>query len=1089
MKNFYENPEIQSLNRLPMRSSLFPFADSKAALKECAEGPECHDKSSSPFVKYLDGKWKFALLDSPENEKSTSEGGHKSLNVKNWQQPDFDAGSWEEITVPGTWTLQGWDKPHYTNVQMPFDTIPPNVPGENPAGLYRLSVKIPYEWKNRRVVIHIGSAESVLQLFVNGIEAGISKDTRLPCEFDITSYIGDAAEKGKDVLIAIKVIRYSDASFVEDQDQWWFGGIHRSVYLYSTENTFIADVEALSRIKEAGSVIAADADSIKNTFHEDKNAAGFKAGDRATGLIPLYVTLGFSDLDSEVCRRNHSQNDNLEYVVKYSVYELAGSPAKGSIGKEVAEGWTAGKLNLRMNLNQIRTTITIENPKLWSSEKPSLYLVCVSLHESEGGKAGRHIESTSFTTGFKCVQIKERKLLINGKKVFIKGVNRHEHSQFHGKTLTTEEMVRDIKSMKSYNFNAVRTCHYPDDERWYELCNRYGLYILDEANIENHANYDVIPRSDEWTNAYMQRIMRMVRRDKNNPCIFGWSLGNESGDGQNQLAAQSWIRRVDHTRLVHYEGFVRPPFTQGDFTLESLARGKGLTDFIGPMYPSIALIKEYAQECDDYRPVIMCEYSHAMGNANGSLADYWRAIYTIPGLQGGFIWDWIDQGLLAEEAEGKAGQPQGGKYWKYGGDFGDKPSDYDFCLNGINFPDQSVKPAMEECKKVFSPVTFREIDRKKGLYEITNGLDFSDLDNVILSWKILKNGSCLKNGKIYLSDSRILPGEKKEITIPTGDFSSENDGEYVLNIELSYNKETDFAPAGWIFGMDEVILSSADFAGLTFNDFSDKKSDVKKLKEIAAGAEAEIFRALTENECVKRELVNLNKKPVPFAFMNKPTVEWLNKGIDDCLIQKDDKGNFEIYGRNKEKLALGKLIIADARNSSGQDAVKIICDFELTESLREFPRAGLALKIPCGYNSVSWYGRGPQECYSDRKDGALLGLYKKSAEELEVPYIVPQENGSRCDTRYIKLEGKDLPALHIQASSPVSFNYSRYTEKDLWKCQHRNELTPTSSGPEGYYTLHLDAAMRGVGTGACGPDTLSQYQVKPGKYRIEIIMY
>ncbi|MBQ7752113.1 MAG: DUF4981 domain-containing protein [Treponema sp.] len=1082
MKNFYENPEIQSLNRLPIRSHLIPFDNARSALIECAQGPEYHEKSESSYIKYLDGKWDFFFSENPDISFS-------------------DVKKWDKINVPGTWTLQGWDKPHYTNVQMPFDNIPPNVPRENPTGLYRLKTALPREWTGRRVVIHIGSAESVCVLYVNGIEAGMSKDTRLPCEFDITSYLGDAAATGAEVTIEIKVIRYSDASFVEDQDQWWFGGLHRSLYLYSTEAVFISDIEALTKLEEAGSVIAADVDPIKNVFHEDKNAAGYKAGDKATGIIPLYVTLGRSDLKSDAARFNHSDNDGLEYVVKYSVYEMAGSVQKGEVGKEVAEGWTAGKTCLRLNLNQVRTKITVKNPKLWSSEKPNLYLVSVSLHESDGGKPGRHIESVCFTTGFKAVQIKGRELLINGKKVFIKGVNRHEHSEHNGKTLTTAEMVKDIHIMKSYNFNAVRTCHYPDDERWYELCNRYGLYILDEANIENHANYDVMARSDDWTNAYMQRIMRMVRRDKNNVCIFGWSLGNESGDGQNQVAASEWIRRVDHTRLVHYEGFVRPPFTQGDFTLDSLARGKGLTDLIGPMYPSIALIKEYATTRDDYRPVIMCEYSHAMGNANGSLADYWRAIYNTHGLQGGFIWDWIDQGLAAEAPAGAAGQPQGGKYWKYGGDFGDKPSDYDFNLNGIMFPDQTTKPAMEECRKVFAPVWFKEIDKKSGSFEVTNCFDFSDLSNVLLSWKILKNGVCVKKGDVHLGDSKVLPGEKKEISIPCQDFTAKDDAEYILNIAFSYEKATSFAPAGWIFGCDQVILNKADLSTTLFEDKNDnpKLCDLALIKHFAVRLEPEIFRALTENECVKRELPNLNATPTPFAFYNKPTIEWLNKDIPNAIIENTGCGQFEIYSGSKavagkEKLADVKIKYECAESPVGCHAVKISAEFELTKSLNEFPRVGLSLKLPAAYDSVTWYGCGPQECYSDRKDGAMKGLYTRQADQLEVPYIVPQENGSRCDTNYICLQGDGQQPLHIQSASPISFNYSRYTEADLWKCEHRSELTPTSGtggegAKEGYYTLHLDAAMRGVGTAACGPDTLEEYRIRPGKYKMEIIIY
>ena len=1041
MKNFYENPEIQSINRLPMRSPLFPYGDEKLALEECCAGPENVPFTRSSFVKLLDGEWDFILFDNPSAAENMA-----------------DYSGWKKILVPGTWTLQGFDKPHYTNVQMPFDTVPPYVPEQNPTGVYKLRTSVPAEWKNRRIVLHVGSAESVAAVYINSQFAGISKDTRLPFEIDVTPFIDYDGENE----ILIKVIRYSDASFIEDQDQWWFGGIHRSVYLYSTDIAYIEDIECLSKLSNQN-------------------------GKDETGILPLNLTIGYGSSLEKDRRLTNSELDEKSYTVKYSVYEIEGSAKKGIPGKLVASATSKGKTNLRANLNQIRTKIQINSPKLWSHESPKLYAVLASLFDEDGNL----LETTAFTTGFKSVAVCNRELLINGKMIYIKGVNRHEHSEKHGKTLTTEQMVKDIHLLKSYNFNAVRTCHYPDDERWYDLCNRYGIYILDEANIENHAYYDVMPRGDEWTNAYMLRIQRMVRRDKNNVCIFGWSLGNESGDGQNQVAAQAWIRRVDKTRIIHYEGFVRPEFRQGDYTLESLSRGKELTDIISPMYPPIEMIKEFAETVKDERPLIMCEYSHAMGNANGSLNDYWKTIYSTHGLQGGFIWDWIDQGIAAEEGKGKPGEPQGGKYWKYGGDFGDVPADYDFCLNGILFPDQTPKPAMEECKKIFAPLCFTEVNLQTDTFKIESRFDFIAASNIHMNWVIAKNGTPVKKGTVAVNS--INPGQLMEVKIPSSEYVDKTDGHYVLTAEFMYTNGTDFAPENWILFSEQIVINRELklFDKNWIYDGLQKSADIGMIKSIANSFVPTVFRPLTENEAIKRQLPDVNEF---FMFCRKPTKLWLNAGIDNEKVISINGNQLEISsGENAEvqgKFADVRYVIEKAVRPAGTEAVNLKIDFELLDFLPEYPRAGIVLKIPACFDSVSWYGRGPHENYSDRDFSAHFGLYKMHQSKLEVPYIVPQENGTRTQTSYLCLSTSDASsAVHIQSESPFSFNYSKYSDKDIWKKEHHNELIDLSNLEDGYFELHIDAAIRGVGTGACGPDTLEPYKVKPGHYVLDLLFY
>lgn len=1055
MKESWANPEIQQLNRLPMRSSIYPYADESNALYDAAKGPEYIEVPNTPYVKSLDGQWNFKLLQSPSEDFA-------------WTDKLYDDSSWDKIKVPLSWTMQGYDKPHYTNVQMPFDTVPPNVPQENPAGLYRLSVKVPSEWKNRRVVLHIGSSESCTFVFVNGKQVGLSKDTRLPCEFNVSPYLEWVGEECN-ATICIMVVRYSDASFVEDQDQWWFGGIHRSVWLYATEEFFIQDVTAL-----------ATAENISDD------------GLTGTGVLPLTVSLGYESLADCKSVHTNAQMDKKSCSVKYLVYEALGNGSKREAGKLVASGTIKGSYNYRETLRQCSETIRIENARLWSSEKPELYLVSVSLYDD----SERFIESTAFVTGFKTVEIKDRELLINGKKVYIHGVNRHEHNEYNAKTLTTAEMSKDLHILKQYNFNAVRTCHYPDDERWYDLCDRYGMYLLDEANIENHAYYDNLTRSDEWTYAYMTRVQRMVRRDKNHVSIFGWSLGNESGDGANQVACSAWIRRVDPTRIVHYEGFVRPEIKQGDFTLDSLARGKGLTDLISPMYPSIDLIVEYAETRDDYRPIIMCEYSHAMGNANGSLADYWKAIESHHGLQGGFIWDWIDQGLAAEEPEGDAGSPQGGKYWKYGGDFGDTPCDYDFCLNGLMFPDQSPKPAMEECKKLFAPVKLIPVHKSQGVFEVQNKFDFTELSLLDLNWKVLVNGKTYKDGTLKLE--KVSAGKRCRVNIPQVLLAREEFSrgqEIVLAVDFVYNRETNFAEAGDVCASETFLVQEAqswqNFAG---DEFISEKlfEDAKKVVE---GFEPVLFRPMIENEGIKKQLNEINDKNCPWCFNGKPTREWINSDMVHTTVTKDAEGNFVLSsGSNAlegSSVEYGKCEFSteeiDAPN--GSKGLIVHARFTLNDTVSEYPRVGLSVPLSADYKTVSWYGMGPHECYTDRMEGALLGTHEMPIAELEVPYIVPQENGSRCGVQYIELSASDGRKLHVQSITPLSFNISRYTMEDIFTKHHHNELTDITKGKDGRWILTLDAAHRGVGTGACGPDTMEQYRVRPGVYAMNFIVW
>jgi len=1063
----WENPEIQELNRLPMRSPLLPFRSAADALADAIAGPEFRSIEKNGFYLSLDGAWRFKLLENPALDAGTS-----GFDVPEWAGPSYSDADWAQLQVPGTWTRQGFDKPQYTNVQMPFQAAPPHAPEANPTGLYRRSFTIPPAWKNRRVVLHLGSAESCAIIYVNGILAGVAKDTWLPSEFDITDLL-----KESDNVVCIKVIRYSDASYIEDQDQWWYGGIHRSVFLYTTEVCYIKDIKAIPG--------------------------------NCSGILDFSVTLGGKVPESR-CSGNVSSGNNAEdpFTIKYALYPFTlpknGKDAEEIAGKlaALAEGEILLSCDYRSNSNTAGGQIRLDNPNIWSHETPHLYVLAVSLF-----RGGRHIESAAFCTGFRNVRIERRELLINEKPVLIKGVNRHEHNEKTGKTLSTEGMMRDVRLLKAHNFNAVRTCHYPDDERWYELCNRYGIYLVDEANIEHHCFYNQICWDTDWAYAYAKRIQRVVERDKNHPSVIIWSLGNESGDGANHNMGAAWVRRYDPSRLVNYEGAIRPEGNQDRPTLDSLNRSKSLTDIIGPMYPELELITDFVKYREDHRPLIMIEYSHAMGNSNGSLEDYWKAIETLHGLQGGFIWEWIDHGL-------EAFTPDGVKYWKYGGDFGDLPSDYDFCCDGLLFPDQTPKPAMAECKQLFAPVKLKPVPGKVFSFILENHRDFTTLDNLTLVWKLCTelDGSDRSGEKILARGSMdvpgLNPGEKREIELVSDGADpdkilAEHGGAVYLHVDFTLKEAEPCVEAGHVIAQAERILREAlpvslrpELCGAIDADYS------RVLDSFAGTFEPSLFRVPVQNDGLKTFMHLRGDPGAAFYYHNKAMYPWLD--LDLLHLQKLEEKTEQILfeGRPARRysalLTAGKGAVDATRKLGrytcvivpGNPLVMDIC-FDLDPGLPELPRVGISAKVPASYNSISWLGAGKEESYPDRLAATFLGEYSGTPAELEVPYILPQENGNRSFFRRLTLSGDTIPqgkksSLTIRTDDPAGFSVSRYTKENLFKALHTIDLVDMSAAKDGYYFFNIDVAQRGVGTSTCGPDTRPEYRIWGGLYRMRL---
>ncbi|AEC02814.1 glycoside hydrolase family 2 TIM barrel-domain containing protein [Parasphaerochaeta coccoides] len=1076
----WESPEITSIGRLPISSLAAPFPDAFRAYEAAVAGSEGNLPGSS-WQLPLDGHWNFKLYDNPCDVPADIVDGAELKNSPT-------------IIVPGTWTVQGYDKPHYTNVQMPFIQRPPYAPRHNPTGAYARTFILPdtrpdtgsdtwpntwpNTWAERRTVLRVGSAESYVEVYLNGQFIGASKDSRLSADFDVSRSL----VAGENTLVLI-VVRYGDASYIEDQDQWWFGGLHRSVFLYSTPRTYLEDVFAHPVLSE--------------------NYAFGK------------LTVDFS------MNQNIPSPEGL--LSPQEIHMVLHDPS----GKEIGRVGTAVDPLYRTGRWMSSLCIDVENPELWNHEEPHLYTLVATLVDCTSHQESHY----ALRLGFRHVAIEGRKLLVNGKRVLIKGVNRHEHDQCTAKTLTVASMVTDILLMKRNNFNAVRTSHYPNDERWYDLCDRYGVYVMDEANIESHAYYDHLCRDSRWSAAFLGRVQRMVMRDKNHASIIFWSLGNESGYGENHDAAAAWVRRYDSSRLLHYEGAVRAEWGQPWSTLKDLRRGRNVTDIISPMYPELSLLTEWdrtTETSDDFRPLIMCEYSHAMGNSNGGLSDYWKAIRVSRGLQGGWIWDWIDQGILVDEegkpvgfrgvdaaAHGHRAHSVSVPAWRYGGDFGDDPSDLDFCLNGLVDPARNPKPVMSECCKLFQPVLMTSSHPMQGKFTLYNDFDFSDLSGLYATWHLVFSHPERVNTSLSLSDRFELPnldpGQSADIELPfllePPFLEAFSRTESFIVFEFFLAKDTSWASHGHRIAWEQFTLSREPERLLSCSSAILKDGRVNThvyqaglndegfLTSLRIGSHVvlqkpvtmNVYRVPTQNDGLKN-FAHLKDNPESsWYFSQKALNLWLGYDLSNLsykLLRKTESSDacecsYEVTDGN------GKILgMFDQKWKFLTDCFSGNFTLQLCAGLQDYPRVGICFGLDHIWKSVAWFGRGPEENYPDRKEGSMIACHGPvPADSLYVPYILPQDSGERMDVRFIDFiheEGKER--LRISSDVPVGFSVSPYSVEDLWNKKHADELVPSPC-----YTVSIDAAVRGLGTASCGPDTLEKYKVRPGVYRFSLV--
>lgn len=952
------------------------------------------DRLASPFCKVLNGIWKFYYANKPADRP-----------VRFYEKV-YDVTDWDDIAVPGNWQLQGYDIPIYLNHPYAFEPDPPKVPHDwNPVGSYRRDFSLPDNWDGREVFLHFDGVESAFYVWVNGEKVGYSQGSRTPAEFNITPYLQRESNS-----LAVEVYRWSDGTYLECQDFWRLSGIYRNVYLFSTPKIHIRDFEVLTDLDD------------------DYQDAVLKV----TARVRNYG-------DSAV--------DNL--TVEAGLLDSKGIPVKDV---------TLPAQTFQFLAPEGETILTLKtevvNPLKWSAENPHLYTLLLKLKDKDDDVT----EILSHRIGFREVELKNGQLLVNGQPIDVKGVNRHEHDPDTGHFVSEESMRQDILIMKQHNINTVRTCHYPDDPRWYELCDEYGLYIIDEANIESHGiGYKwekTLGNKPEWMEAHLDRIRRMVERDKVHPSVIVWSMGNEAGDGINFQAGTEWLHQRDPSRLVHYERAIERPHT----------------DIVSLMYSRIPRLIKYAEQKQD-RPFILCEYAHAMGNSVGNLQDYWHVIESYDYLQGGCIWDWVDQGL-------RKTTPSGEEYWAYGGDFGEEKHDGNFCMNGLVLPDRELTPKILEVKKVYQNVGISEMDLSKGKVRILNKNYFINLNQYIAEWEILCDGASVQSGKLGMLD--IPSRESRTVTLPWKKGKIKPGAEYWLNIRFRLATDNKWAKAGHVVAEEQLLLPWKK--SLKSHDISKLSTLMSEEKEgeIVVTGKGFIVRFDKSKGILSSFIYNgkelLEYGPLP-NFWRAPTDnDFGNKMDKRCSVWQEAAGE-----RQAESILLKKLNdqsiqvqithyfpTAKAKFQSVytvQGDGTILVDNHFLPGridLPELPRLGMRMRIPAGFEDVEWLGRGPHENYWDRNTSSFVGRYKSTVTDQFVNYASPQENGYKTDVRWVALKRKDGSGLLFSGMPLLCFSALHYTMEDLTQ-ERRGSMHPFDLKKQDFVELHIDYKQIGVG--------------------------
>lgn len=996
----WQNPQINEINREATHAYFIPFTDEARALKQ-ADLPSSVRFDVNPAAERrisLDGRWKFNY--------SKNESG----SPKEFQKPGYDTQKWKSINVPGSWELQGFDAPIYTDVSYPFPANPPFIPADYcPVGCYVREFNVPANWNGMDLFLDFEGVESAFYCWVNGKLAGYSEDSRMPAHFNISSLL----KKGKNRL-AVKVFRYSDGSYLEDQDYWKYSGIERSVYLYARPQSRVEDFKLTA------------------------------------GLVNNYKD---GDFKAELKMHHPQAGQTVEVKLM-----------KDAKTVRLFKWQPSSESDTVMNIAAL-----LPNVQAWNAETPVLYRLVVSTYDA----GGKPLESFVHPFGFRQVELRNGMQLINGVPVKFKGVNRHEHNPFTGRTITVESMIHDIQLMKQFNINSVRTSHYPNRPEWYALCDQYGLYMVAEANIESHGMENhpdgTLANNPDWELPFLQRMSRMVLQERNTTSIVTWSLGNESSYGKHFETLYHWTKAFDPTRPVQYEGGGK----------------QGMSDIFCPMYGRIWLLREFVNQRQP-RPLILCEYAHSMGNSVGNLQDYWDLIYKYDQLQGGFTWDWVDQTFEKKDSRGN-------RIWAYGGDMGyaGVPNDSNFCANGLVAADRSLHPHIWEVKKVYQYIHFAPVPFTTNQIKVTNWHDFIGLEGYLLRWTVETDGKCVQTQTMEFP--QIAPHTSAIVALPLK--LPGNDGkEYFLKVEAITRNEEPLVPQNHIVAMEQWQLpgskpvnrvESTSSQTLTVNrdekrlsvsapdfriSFATRSGEITELiyhgkNFIMEGLQANFWRPLTDNDVA-------------------------NNTMARCGIWKEAGKEAALQSLNVQESAENKVVMVTAlyrlekQESEMKVVYRILSDGTVqvtmnfmpgNKALPEMPRLGMRMILPAEFDRMEWLGRGPQENYADRKTSAAIGLYQASVWEQYHPYVRAQETGNKCDVRWVSLCNEKGEGLLIKGEEPLSVSAWNFRQEKIdYVPFHIERRHGGSIEKDALVWLNIDHRLMGV-----GGDTTWGAQVHP----------
>lgn len=1009
----WENPAVSEINREKPRAYFIPYANADQALQ--------NDIWKSPFIQSLNGTWQFLLSHNPY------------IRPFYFFKDDYDTSDWTTLKVPANWEMHGFDVPIYTNIPYPHEATPPTIQKHyNPVGSYKHTFTIPEGWNGQDIFIHFGAVSSAMYVWVNEQQVGYSEDSKTPAEFNITKYL----KKGQNSL-AVEVYRWSDGSYLEDQDFWRMSGITRDVFLMARNPQHIRDYRVLS--------------PLVNNYQDGELKLDIEILNSAQETPSVTIEAVLMDGETKVAEMNKTAQTTAESV----------------------------RVSLAAN---------IPAAKPWSAENPNLYQLLITLKD----EAGKVIEVLRQDVGFRTVEIKNAQLLVNGAAIYLKGVNIHEHNDTTGHVQDEATMLKDILLMKSHNINAVRTSHYPEPERWYELCNQYGIFLVDEANIESHGmgyGEKSLAKDPVWKDAHLFRTKNMFERDKNQPSVIIWSLGNEAGDGVNFEATYAYLKSVDQSRPVQYER----------------ADGGANTDIMCPMYADAKFMEYYAKN-KPAKPLIQCEYAHSMGNSTGNLQDYWDVIEKYPSLQGGFIWDWVDQGILTKDSAGN-------KFWAYGGDLGSDTlhTDGNFCLNGIINPDRTIKPELIEVGKVYQNIGFKALNLNMGEIEIRNKYSFTNLSEFNFKWEVVADGQVLKSGEI--SDLELAPNTSKKLLLDVK-VDVQPATEYFLNISASLKNNKGILPAGTKIAYEQLPLPFSKKA------IAVAKKDLRALTSKEEGntfvIEGTGFKAsFSKDEATLKSYAMDGKEmllagPVP-NFWRAPIDNDFGNGLDKRSRIWRKAGERKTVKSATIKQIGNEVTVTfnfDLNDEKGQAIANYISNYTvlgngeilvnnsfkmLKNDLPEIIRFGVNLVMPREFDQMSWLGRGPHESYQDRKTSALVGLYSGSVADQYFAYIRPQENGNKTDVRWMAITNKDglgfefigMPLLSVSAHHQIMEDFESPDRTDgqgaLGLKMIRRHTTDVKN--RDLTSVNIDYKQQGVGgDNSWGAWTHDEYRLRENAY-------